>query len=300
MRRLAPGSVVLGLCLAMETAAAQPVPEPTAPPPGAAAETPAPVATTPAPPLSTSAAAAAADSNQPPPPSAAPPMPAPATEASPEPPADAAAAEPPTTDPEGAEPPPAPLVAPGEDLVSKHLNASALAILAVPFGSLEWELPWYDVASPGPGAGVELTVGVSRNVSIGAWGDLVVLGSGPECRHCSTLTLALGPLVRYHLVQGMRFDPHVTAGIGVRSTTTQSAPDDLDYLGLDWLRVTAGGDWYATPNLAFSPFVTLAAGATVRLPDASPVRLAPGEERRSGVYGQALFGLRLTLDAPGR
>jgi len=311
MRRLAPGSVVLGLCLAAGTAAAQPGAAPVAPPPGTAAETPAPVATASASPAP-SASASAPDA-----PGAQPLPPAPAAAAEPSPAAEAPAAaaepaagaatldetattEPPATDPDAPERPPAPPVPPAEDLVSRHVNASALALLAVPFGSLERELPWYDVAATGPGAGLEIAVGVSRNVSIGAWGDLVLFGSGPECTDCSTLTFSGGPLVRFHLVQGMRFDPHVTAGVGLRSTTTRSSPANLDYLGLDWLRLTAGGDWYATPNLALSPFFTLAAGATVRLPDESPVRLAPGEERQSGVYGTALFGLRLTLDAPGR
>lgn len=301
MRRPDPGPIVLGLCLAAGTAAAQPGPEPSAPPPGAAAETPAPAATTPSP-TPTAEELPGAAGAPPASPAANPPDVA-APSSVPEPDQARTKLEDATasgSQPEPAELPAAPRVPPAQDLVSRHGYFSALALLAFPFGSLERGLPWYDVAAPGPGAGLDLSVGVSRNVSLGVWADLAVLGAGPDCDGCSTLTLSIGPLVRYHLVQGMRFDPQVTAGIGLRSMATRGATNDLDYLALDWLRFAAGGQWYATPNLAVAPFVALAAGATVQLPDSSPIRLAPGEDRKSGVYGLMLLGLRLTFDAPGR
>jgi len=305
MRRPDPGPIVLGLCLATGAAAAQPGPDSSAPPPGTAAETPAPAAKTAstAPPANEQplATGAPAPSSEASPPSVAPsspvPEPGPAKTARMVDDAGGSAAEP-AADP--AARPAAPRIPPAEDLISGHGYFSALALLAVPFGSLERGLPWYDVGAPGLGAGVDLSIGASRNVSLGVWADLATLGAGPECDGCSTLTLSLGPLVRYHLVQGMRFDPQVAFGIGFRSMATRGAGRDLDYLGLDWLRFSAGGQWYATPNLAFAPFVAVAAGAAVRLPDSSPIRLTPGEDRRSGVYGLTLLGLRLTFDAPGR
>jgi hypothetical protein len=67
--------------------------------------------------------------------------------------------------PRGAGPPP--LVFLCEVLISGHGYFSALALLAVPFGSLERGLPWYDVGGPGARGGVDLSIGASRNVSLG-------------------------------------------------------------------------------------------------------------------------------------
>lgn len=194
----------------------------------------------------------------------------------------------------------APATPPAPDQRARHFTASALLLLTAPFGSLERQLPWYDVAGTGPGLGLELAAGIGRSVSLGLWATAHRLPAGNDCRGCSTTLLAAGPLVRFHLVQGMRFDPHLAYGFGLRSFTTSGADRDLDYLGLDWIRLVAGGDWYASPHLAFSPFFELGAGATVVAPDLPPVIIGPGEDRVSGVYASATLGLRLTLDVPGR
>src|SRR5690606_17417468 len=111
-----------------------------------------------------------------------------------------------TPEPDGDDPP-QPLVLPEPSTLSGHITASASVLWAIPFASLESEIDQGDSMSAGPGFGLDLAFGISRTVALGAWGQMLVLDGGDECSSCSTRSLAGGLFVRYHLVQGVRFDP---------------------------------------------------------------------------------------------
>jgi hypothetical protein len=191
-----------------------------------------------------------------------------------------------------------PIVPPATDTVKGRFTLSLMGGLVVPFGSLEREIPWRDAAGLGLGGDVEPTFGLSRSVMVGAWLHASQLGAGGQCSECSTRSVAGGPLVRFHLVQGLKLDPWVSVGVGPRSIVV-SADDDFAYLGFDWMRFTVGADWYASSNLAVAPFMQLLGGASIDRPDAPPVGERPFDDH-GAVYWTFTAGLRLSLSFPGR
>jgi hypothetical protein len=118
---------------------------------------------------------------------------------------------------------------------------------------------------------------------LGAWGELDSYSAASNCPACSGKSFAGGPFLRYHLVQGTRFDPWGSLAVGVRSTSVDIGNATAHHSGPELLKLTLGGDWYPTANLAFGPYVTL----------------------DLGTYGSAAYeglgaGLRLILDLPGK
>jgi hypothetical protein len=179
------------------------------------------------------------------------------------------------------------------DTLGGHVMISASVLWAIPFARLEADVDQADWMSAGPGFGIELAYGVSRNVALGVWGQLLMLGDGVDCRDCSTQSLAAGGFVRYHLVQGQRFDPWMSAGIGFRTTAIEQVDgDDRSYSGIEWLRLAVGGDWYAFDNLGFGPYLELDMG---RYTSRSPA-LSDG----SANHWHFVTGARITFDAPGK
>ena len=87
-----------------------------------------------------------------------------------------------------------------------------------------------------------------------------VLGKPDSCGDCKTQSMAFGAFVRYHLVQGVRFDPWMLAGLGYRTTTISGVGDDVTYSGIEWLRLAVGGDWYAFDKVGFGPYMELDMG----------------------------------------
>jgi len=186
-----------------------------------------------------------------------------------------------------------PVIPPAVDTLGGHFSLAGSGGLAVPFGELQQNSAVSHLMGTGWGFGAELGYGVSRGVVIGAWGQALLLGAGSSCSGCSTTSVAAGPFVRYHLVQGTRFDPWMSAGLGFRTTKITGAPGgDLSYSGLEWLRLRVGGDWYAFSKFGFGPYVELDAGHY--------------ESRPSQTTGNASahlafnVGLRLILDLPGK
>jgi hypothetical protein len=193
------------------------------------------------------------------------------------------------------EPPQIPLA---QDTLKGRFAWSLLGGPFAPLGSLEKDIPWRQAAKLGPGAELEAAIGVSRSVVLGAWLHASRLGSGDSCEACSTTNLAGGPLIRVHLVQGLKLDPWVSMGIGLRSIAI-SSDTDVNYTGFDWLRITVGADWYASRNVAVGPYVQLLGGVTVDRPESPPTGERPFDDRGSA-YWTLSSGLRLTLSLPGR
>jgi hypothetical protein len=185
-----------------------------------------------------------------------------------------------------------PLVLPAPDMLSGHIMISPSFGYAVPFANLEADAPQSDVMSSGWAAGLDAAYGLSRTVAVGAWGQYLSLGSSDPCKDCKTKSTAFGAFVRYHLVQGTRFDPWMAAGLGYRMTTISGLGQDVKYSGIEWLRLVVGGDWYAFNAVGFGPYLELDMGRYGTR--------SPGSLGDSANHWHFLMGARVTLDVPGK
>jgi hypothetical protein len=202
----------------------------------------------------------------------------------------------PTPEPEDDENlPEPPLTPPALDSIGGHLMISGSVLWAIPFASLEDKVDQTEFMSAGPGFGIEAGYGISRMVVLGLWGQGLFLDGSDDCSTCSTRSLAGGAFVRYHLVQGVRFDPWMSAGLGWRTTTIdpgQSGAEDVTYSGIEWLRLAVGGDWYAFQNFGFGPYFELDMGRYMSR--------SPGDFGSAANHWHFITGARVTFDAPGR
>jgi hypothetical protein len=174
------------------------------------------------------------------------------------------------------------------DTVGGHIAVGAIAGVIVPLGSTASGTAQSDVLSPGLVLAGDITYGVSRTVMLGAYGDFgMPSGSGPWAGQNAS-SISVGPLLRYHLVQGVRFDPWLSAGIGFRRTS--GGKDALT--GIDWTRLQIGGDWYATSQLGFGPVLELALGTFL---DSSASNLGA-----KSVNAHFVLGGRVVFDGPGK
>jgi hypothetical protein len=204
--------------------------------------------------------------------------------------------------------PVAPLIPNASDKLGGHLLAGASGGFVAPFGHLE------EGAAAGKlgtaiGASLDLGVGLSRTVAVGAWGNYTAF-NGDRCiasasvsanDDCSASSFAVGPFLRYHLVQGVRFDPWIMLGVGYRrfsvdtgllsNPTYRARSNQQTFSGIDFAHVVVGGDFYLFRAFGFGPFVELNAGTLTEHPDA---------DRDGSVYGTFSAGIRLALDLPGR
>lgn len=125
-------------------------------------------------------------------------------------------------------------------------------------------------------------VGVSRHTLLRLDGGGSWLAGGGLCAECSAASYDVGLGVSYFLAQGVAFDPWIGVGVGYRYGLADR--DDLSETthGLDFLRLSLGGDFFPLALLGFGPFVEADVG----------VQLSAEEQ----IYGTFLAGLRVTLD----
>ena len=227
----------------------------------------------------------------PPAPSAAP-APAPASAAS----ASATATATPAATPAASEA--GPVVVPAEpdqpalepipsahDTLGGHFVIGAAAGAKWQFGSLEQDRKLNDFLGTALALNLDLGFGLTRNIVLGVWGEFDEHGTPSGCRLCNGGTsFAGGPFIRYHLVQGTRFDPWGQFALGLRSTTVDTDLGSKDYFGVDIMKLTLGGDWYPTSNFGFGPYFTFDWGTY----------------GSSGGHTGVATGLRLVLDLPGK
>ena len=191
-----------------------------------------------------------------------------------------------------------PLIPAAHDTLAGHVALGVSALWAVPFGELQDGYSQTRLIGSGPGFGAELGIGISRTVALGAWGQLLRFGDNDDCTSCSASSFGIGAFVRYHLVQGTRFDPWMTAGIGYRKTSIQDFPDgDLDYSGIEWLRLQVGGDWYPINFLGIGPLIELDMGIYSDRSGSGAPALPAFEQ---AAHWQFIVGARITLDVPGK
>lgn len=212
-----------------------------------------------------------------------------------------AAAAPPaaTAAPEAQAEPEKPPIEPALDTLGGHVSASPSAALALPFGDLAQGTRASDVMGAGSSFGLELGYGTSRSVVVGAWGEYNHFGAGSGCTRCSASSFAVGPFVRYHLVQGVRFDPWMEAALGFRSTHLDNAGAQFagvpqgssSWSGIQWVRLSVGGDWYAFSKLGIGPFMSLGVATYGSRPSVAGA---------SAAAWQFSVGARFTFDLPGK
>lgn len=191
-----------------------------------------------------------------------------------------------------------PLIPAAPDDLGGHFRIGLGGGIAVPFGAFHADLDEGDRIAIGPALSFVASYGVSRVVAIGIGGGASLFGSSSACGGCAANSLALGPRIVYHLVQGTRFDPWAAAGVGYRITTltgssgggSSAAAADQSYGGIEWLHLSVGGDWYPWPNLGLGPVMELDAGVYGERP--------AGTSRDS--YWHFLLGIRVVLDVPGK
>jgi hypothetical protein len=144
-----------------------------------------------------------------------------------------------------------------------------------------------DALETGYAIGGDVTYGVSRTLVLGLAVEVGFIAGKGELSGTDASSLTVGPLVRYHLVQGTRFDPWMSFGLAYRSTAT----DTETLTGIDWARIQLGGDWYAGSQLGFGPLLELSLGSYLD----STAQLAS-----AALNAHFLLGGRIVFDAPGK
>lgn len=194
------------------------------------------------------------------------------------------------TDPEADESPPAP-IPPATDLLAWHPLLGVAGKVALPFGELDTERSLGTRTGPGFGIAGDLGLGVSRTIELGAWADYVVYdGDRDDCPACETKSFGVGPFLRYHLVQGMRFDPTLFLGAGYREISIEGDGPKTKDSGLAWLKLALGGTWYALAQVGFGPYVELELATLTDTPKGA----------EPSVFASFGAGLRLQFDVRGR
>ncbi|MEO7037109.1 MAG: hypothetical protein ABI548_24360 [Polyangiaceae bacterium] len=162
------------------------------------------------------------------------------------------------------------------------------------FGSLSDGSKQDDQLGTGLALNLDLGFGLSRNVVVGAWGEFDDYSSPSACTTCATQSFAGGPFLRYHIVQGTRFDPWGAIAIGLRQTKVDPGGGNAtsSYFGPDWLRLTLGGDWYPLANLGIGPYIEFDIGAYNKHPNSGTVDTT--------LHTGLGTGLRVVLDFPGK
>ena len=188
--------------------------------------------------------------------------------------------------------PKAPLVPRANDLLGKHVIVGASVGPVWTLGKLASDVAAVRSLSTGVAVHADAGFGVSRSVTLGAWGSFASYGDGDACNACSGKSFAVGPYVRYHLSQGFRFDPWILAGAGYRQVSyDDSLGAKQKFSGVEWLRLELGADYYVFSGFGVGPYGSLGLSSYSKRPEDA------GEAR---VNTELSAGLRLMLDFPGR
>jgi hypothetical protein len=170
------------------------------------------------------------------------------------------------------------------DLRSGHLTLGAAAGAKWGLGSLSDTLTQRSEVGPGLALDLDLGIGLGRNLVLGAWGEFDTFSAPSACSLCSAKSFAGGPFLRYHPVQGARFDPWGALAVGERQIKIDDGGRSRTYSGIEFLRLTLGADWYASSKLAIGPYLELNVGTY----------------SGDSIHTDLGTGLRLTLDFPGK
>jgi hypothetical protein len=184
--------------------------------------------------------------------------------------------------------PKAPLVPRAKDLLGGHVLVGVAVGPTWSLGKLGSDLAAVRGLGTGIGLRADAGVGLSRSVLLGVWGQFNRYRNGDACGTCDGLAFAVGPFVRYHLSQGLRFDPWLSLGGGYRQLRFEQdgvvpvagppalPPTTAKFSGIEWLRFELGADYYVWSGLGLRP---------IRLSEPQLVYEAPRKRgRRGGKY----------------
>lgn len=184
-----------------------------------------------------------------------------------------------------------PMTPPASDTLSRHISASLSLAAGFSLGRLAEDLWYRDRVGAGLQVGADLGYGVSRQVVIGVAGSWLSAPGAGGCNDCSLSSVIVNPMVRYHLVQGLRLDPWVSIGVGYRFSNLEVDSVSSSFRGFEWLKLGVGGDWYALRSVGLGPFLSGSVGAFDQRPEGVG---------KSAVHWELACGLRVALDVPGR
>lgn len=136
---------------------------------------------------------------------------------------------------------------------------------------------------------VEIGLGATRHLELGLTGDYSQALAGASCADCEATSWSVGPMLRYHLVQGTRFSPWLALGAAYRQNSLIGFSSEA-VKSVDFLKLQLGGDWYATSNVGLGPVLGLGLSTSISAPS--------GDE--TDLYALMYGGIRLLFDVPGR
>jgi hypothetical protein len=172
------------------------------------------------------------------------------------------------------------------DDLSKHWLIGASIAFVTPFGNFSSGYPIGSRLSSGYGLGLDIGYGITRHFGVSIAGDYQQIYSGSACTDCKAAAYAIGLRMRYHLVEGTRFDPWVGYGFGYRQTVFESEVSKTTFDAVEPIRMEVGGDWYATSMLTIGPILALGIDRTLNTSET-------GDGRWSTVLSA---GLRIGFD----
>lgn len=189
--------------------------------------------------------------------------------------------------------PKTPLIPLAKDLLGSHVLVGAAVGPSWSFGHLGADVASSRAFGTGLGFRADAGLGLSRSIVLGAWGAYAGYTDGDGCgSSCSGRAFAVGPFVRYHLQQGLRFDPWFTLGAGFRQVSFADASGARQsFSGVEWLHFELGADYYLFSGFGLGPYGALGASSYAKRP--------PGAGN-AAVNTELSAGLRLFFDLPGR
>jgi hypothetical protein len=196
-----------------------------------------------------------------------------------------------------------PLVPRSADLLGGHVLVGASVGPTWSLGKLGSEVAAVRGLGTGLGVSADAGIGLSRSVLLGVWGSFGRYRNGDACGTCDGMAFAVGPFVRYHLSQGLRFDPWLSLGGGYRQVQFEqdglvpaSGPPALPattakFSGFQWLRLELGADYYMLSGLGLGPYGSFGLSSYTSRPESAG---------KAAVNTEVSVGLRFLLDVPGR
>lgn len=190
------------------------------------------------------------------------------------------------------------------DKLTNHVLLRGGMGFSFPTGSLTDKLAFADRSGTGLTFGGGIGYGLSRYLALdlaASYGLLSSVSSTKACAACEGRSFDIGIGLAYHLAQGLAIDPWMSLGVGYRSLViTQpsagaaTAPLEQSFEGLDFARISLGGDFFPLPWVGIGPSFDVAVGTTISGPQAAMT------ETTRAVYAVFQLGLRIQLDPVGR
>jgi hypothetical protein len=177
-----------------------------------------------------------------------------------------------------------------DDTVTHHFIISIGAGYAPVFGHLDSQTSLNNRVSGGAGYLLDIGYGVTRYVEIELHSALSLYGSATECPSCDGKLFDELVSLRYHLVQGVKFDPWLRTGLGISTFQLHELQTSQTYIGLHWFELSVGGDWYFTRNFGVGPVIGLSLSSYLNHPSGG----------RTSVSGTGFLGINVSFDSSGK